>query len=433
MAIWSDVLAGTPGITGQTDEERANLMGGNAAAVERLRQNGPAWPLGQISLPAGYLSGTGTSQPTLVDALGGWMRNFAVGPGNVSTLDIGMAGGQVPAVGRLSLGTQTQTQPRYGYSGDIGGKVGEAPLPINVPTQPTSPQPQGITTQTDDYGNVSFYKDGLLATVVNAKGEQIWPPANPMENPTVLAALIAAGSRTAPVGAQFDWTKTAEGTQAGYAADEEKQRIANQGAQIVAEIQGNTSAKVAQINADTTLTTAEKQVEIARISAQSAKDAAEATAAATRYSADLDAAAKQRQTEAELSIAQGNWDLGYAQMQSAERITAAKAQVDREIAGLNTYGQLLQVESQERGQRANAAASVFNTLATLAPADQLRSAFFLMRGQAPPPSATTQLPAGLLSALGVNPDTATAAAQQLRGSTSIPPWLAGLMGAKGGV
>ncbi len=199
-----------------------------------------------------------------------------------------------------------------------------------------------------------------------------------------------------------------------------------------AEIKAQAERDAAQIAADTSKTNKQKDVEIGQISAQAARDAAEATAKATRYAAELAAQQKQAEVKANIAIAAGNVQLGFAQMASSERIAAARAAVDREIAGLNAYTQLLGFQEQGRARKAEAAASVFKTLAEQAPADQLRSAFFFLRGQAPPPTLSERMPAGLLRALDINPDTANAAAQTLRGDATPPPFLAELMRGQAG-
>lgn len=262
----------------------------------------------------------------------------------------------------------------------------------------------------------------------------------------VKTSLAGSGGGAA---AQFDWGKTAEAIQGGWANAEAMQRLQSESAEglarlqgenalnvananneagrLVSQLQADSAAAIARIQGDTTLNAKQKDVEIARVNVQGAKDAAEASASAQRYVAELNAAEEKRRTDAQIAIANGQTQLGYAQMQSAERIAAAKAQIEREIAGLTAYTQLLGIESTERASKAQSAASVFKSLAEAAPADQLRSAWYFTRGQAPPPTLSEKMPSGLLSALGMNPDTVTAAARQMSGQVSVPPFLANLM------
>lgn len=239
-------------------------------------------------------------------------------------------------------------------------------------------------------------------------------------------------------GAQFNWgiseagmryagENALEQQRAANEGAEEQQRIANEGSALVAKIQAETQSKIAQIEADSALSAKDKDVQIAGINAQAGKDAAEAQAAASRYVAELDAQEQQRRTEAEAAIAQGQVDLGMAQIRSAEKIAMAKAELEREVAGLQAYTQLLGIESQERSNKAQAAASVFKSLADATPGQQLKNAYYFLRGAGPPPTMAENLPSGLLSALGLNADTVSAAAKQMEGKTSVPPFLAQLM------
>jgi len=182
------------------------------------------------------------------------------------------------------------------------------------------------------------------------------------------------------------------------------------------------------IKGDNLLSQKDKDRKQAEMIEEYKADAAKAADALDRYKITITQQESALQRAAALALKEGEWGLARLELASAEKMAAAKAQVDRELKAVEAFVSMLNVENVERSRRAASAADVFKTLATLAPQDQLRSAFYLLRGQAPPASATTTIPPGLFAALGVNPDTASAAAEQLRGSLSIPPWMSKLMG-----
>ncbi len=185
--------------------------------------------------------------------------------------------------------------------------------------------------------------------------------------------------------------------------------------------------EIANIESDTSLSVADKTIQREELIQKYKERADQAADAFDRWKVALEQEESSRNRAAQLAAKEGDWQLARDQLASAEKIAAAKAMVDREVAALGIYGTLLAVESQERSKRAASAAEVFNTLAQLAQGDRSTAMLYALRGQAPP-SPIASIPPGLFAALGVNPDTAEAAGQQLRGQLTAPPWLVGLLG-----
>lgn len=201
-----------------------------------------------------------------------------------------------------------------------------------------------------------------------------------------------------------------------------------QSSQAVARINGDFQQETARINADTQLAVADKQKAMADAQARATVEAARVQAETEKYNKQLDVLMTTATNSANLAIAAGNIQLGMAQIASAEKMQMVQAQLQRESQGLQAYISLMQLQEQAKTRRAESAASIFNTIAQMAPQENLRSAFYLLRGQAPPEPFTSRIPKGLFEDTGLNPDTVEAARQTVQGSTTVPPWMIELMG-----
>ena len=484
MTTWYQrMLAGlSQPIPGQTDEERDALRARNRAAIERLKQ-GPVFP----GFPSVDVSNWMTPQgPTQVKE--GW-KGFTESPLGQMLGGAGSAIGRLfdGAPSGSQQSPNAYTSPGYGSGGTadaLQAQLFGSPYPMSdldadraagYGTTPGLPTPTARPQAIGSGYSVTYNEETGLSQIVNQAGQVIgglksngepwyFPGMEPgqgeggvvdMGNAWLIrqpnGTVAVVNKPSAPgAGTQFDYAKDPRGFQMGLEAGLEKSRLESEGKVEQERVAGEAKLKQEQeVTKRTTMSdelkaTVEREktkalrdnsiddnaraVRVAEINQKGATDAAQIASAAMQASAMLEAAALDRQTQAQIAKAAGDERTAMAQIRSAEKIAAAKAEIDAQVAQLNVYGQLLAVESQERGRRAEAAASVFNTLAQMAPQDQLRSAFYTMRGQAPPPSTISQIPPGLFAALGVNPDTASAAAQQMRGQVTVPPWMQSLLG-----
>ena len=95
----------------------------------------------------------------------------------------------------------------------------------------------------------------------------------------------------------------------------------------------------------------------------------------------------------------------------------------------NLLSSVLGMQSQERMGRTNAAVNFFGQLAQMAPQSNLINAFYLLRGQAPPPSIAQQALPLMNQVLGAGPAQAAVQASGVNNAT-FTPWMSDILGVK---